>query len=441
MSCANQKGLLLLFITYQCSFWIVLKGGVFINSKPRFFVGVDSHKFLHTATVINIDTDKLLTFTFKNEPQFFDNALSKIIKVTKCKDVIFGLEDTASFGLHFSYYLIKFGFEVKSVDPTLASAYRSTLSNYHKSDEYDSFCVAKVLKDDYKHLPSFKYELIYSNIKLLVGIREQVVKHQSSDYLILHQQLAKVYPGYTKFFSNLKKRSALAFFKQYPAPRHLKGYNAETLRKEMLNYTRKFPVVRADKILTTVRNNPIPFIDEIVEGIIVELIKDIYNKEERLVTIEKQLEVAVEKSGYKLHSMPSIGIVTAAKIISEIGDINRFKNHHTLARYAGIAPTSVGSGGKNKELVSHGGNRELRSIFFYLSVGLILVTRYGKSRNEGIREYYLKKVSEGKTNTQALVLVMRWLVKVIYSMMKSKKEYVEMRISEEKKETSITKEQ
>ena len=374
--------------------------------------------------MLNQDTDKLVTFTFTNEPAYFEEALQKIKKVTKEQHVIFGLEDIYSFGLHFSYYLTNRNYDVKLVDPALASAYRKTLPNYHKSDEFDSLCVAKVLKDEYKRLPSFQHEVTHSNIKLVVNMREQVVKHQSANYIILHQQLMKVFPGYRKFFSTLKKRSALAFFKVFPSPRHLKGYSAEALSKEMRLHTTEFPVTRSKKILSIVRSNLIPFHDPIVEGVIVDIITDIYHKEERIASLEKQLEELIQITGYQLHSIPSVGIVTAAKLIAEIGNIHRFSNQRQLAKFAGISPTSVGSGGKNKELVSRGGNRELRATFFYLAVGMILVTRYGNSRNEVIRQYYLKKLSEGKTKTQALVCVMRKLVKIVYSLMKSQKEYV-----------------
>lgn len=401
------------------------KGGIFITQNPKFFVGIDSHKYLHTATVINQDTDILLTFTFKNEPQHYPHALQKIQKVIHNHSVIFGLEDTMSFGLHFSYYLQEYNYEVKQVDPALASGYRKSLPNYHKSDEFDSFCVAKVLRDEYKRIPTFKHEILFTNIRLLVNIREQVVKRQVANYLLLHQQLAKVYPGYRKFFSTTKKRGALAFFSHFPSPRYLKGYTAQELSQEMRQYTTQFRIATSTKILEIVRTNPIPFTDVIVESVIVELIREIYNNEDRMSVLEQQLEELLQQTGYQLDTIPSIGIVTAAKLVSEIGNIQRFTHHRQLAKYAGIAPTSAGSAGKKKEYASKGGNRELRAIFFYIAIGMIAVTNQGKARNENLRNYYLKKVAEGKTNTQALVCIMRRLVKIVYSLMKSQKAYIE----------------
>ena len=39
------------------------------------------------------------------------------------------------------------------------------------------------------------------------------------------------------------------------------------------------------------------------------------------------------------------------------------------------------------------------------------------------REYYERKMSEGKTPSQALVCIMRRLVNIVYGMMKHKSEY------------------
>ncbi len=411
---------------------------VFINNKPSFYIGIDPHKFIHTACVINYDTDKLLTFTFKNEPQYYDEALNKIIKVTKSKDIIFGLEDTQSSGLLFSYFLTKFGFDVKQVNPAMANAYRKSLPTYHKSDDYDAYCVAKVLKDNYKSLLSFKHELVYTNIKLLINVREQITKTQKNNYMTLHQQLSKVYPGYTKFFSLLKKRSALAFFLHFPAPRYLKGYNAESLSTKMREYTTRFPITKSEKILASVRSNPIPFVDEIVEEEIVEIINDIYLSEKRIDNLESKLVPLIEQTGYKLETIPGVKIVTAARLISEIGNINNFKNANQLAKYAGVSPISVGSGGKNKELVSKGGNRRLRGTLYFLAVGMIAVSVGKNPRNEVFRTYFLKRVAEGKTNSQALICIMRQLVRIIYSMMKNRSEWVELTLKDKENRKQLT---
>ena len=54
-----------------------------INNKPSFYIDVNTHKATHTVCIINVDTDKLITFTFKNEPRYYKKVIQKILNVTK----------------------------------------------------------------------------------------------------------------------------------------------------------------------------------------------------------------------------------------------------------------------------------------------------------------------------------------------------------------------
>ncbi len=394
-----------------------------IPNKPSFYIGIDSHKFTHTACVINYDTEKLLTFTFKNELQYFDEVLQKILSITKTKNIIFGLEDVNSFGLHFSQFLTDKQYLVKHVNPAFANAYRASLPNFHKSDMYDSFCVAKVLKDSYKELPSFQYEQVFSSIRLLSGQRTILAKQKATNYKLLHQQLEKVYPGYTQFFSSIHTRSGLSFFQHFPSQRYLKGYTKEKLVKEMKQHTKIFRITTAEKILHIVRVNKLPYHDVIVEETIIELVNDILVKEAKIERLEQLLEPLIKETGYQLQTIPGVSIATAAMLISHIGNIHRFKSERQLAKFCGIAPVSIGSGGKDFEQSSKGGNRQLRATFYFLAVGSITVNKEDTARHPMFRDYFLRKLLEGKSKSQAMVCIMRQLVKIIFSMMKNKTEW------------------
>lgn len=394
-------------------------------NKPQYYIGVDTHKYTHTACIINNDNDTLLTFDFKNQPQYFNEALKKIKEVTKYHLTIFGLEDTQSFGFLFSNYLNEKGYEVKQVNPALANAIRKAQIHYKKTDEYDSYCVAKVLRDDYKRLPSFQHEMLYENIRLLVSQRKHLARQRGKNFNTLHNYLAKVYPGYAEFFCNLQTRSALAFYHRFPSSKWLKGFNAEELSSEMKKHTKIFPKARAEKILSIIKRNPTPYGDEVIDGLIIEMIDDIYNKEERIIVLEDRLERLIEQTGYKLTTIPGVNIATAAEIISEIGDINRFKNDNKLAQHAGIAPKPIGSAGKNKEKHSKSGNRRLRATMHFLAVGMISTNIHKEAKQPYFRDYFLNKTQNGKTKQQALICIMRQLIRIIFSMMKHKTEWIQ----------------
>ncbi|SET94536.1 Transposase IS116/IS110/IS902 family protein [Enterocloster clostridioformis] len=101
-----------------------------------------------------------------------------------------------------------------------------------------------------------------------------------------------------------------------------------------------------------------------------------------------------------LMTMPGIDIVTAANILSEIGNIERFPNASKLAKFAGIAPVNFSSAGKGKDMCPKQGNRRLQAIFYFLAIQMVQVAPSGTARHPVFREYFQKKQEEGKNKQQ-----------------------------------------
>jgi hypothetical protein len=57
-----------------------------------------------------------------------------------------------------------------------------------------------------------------------------------------------------------------------------------------------------------------------------------------------------------------------------------------------------------------------------MAVSMVCV-KNGKPYQPVFREYFVRKISKGKTKSQALVSIMRRLVNIVYGMMKHKTAY------------------
>lgn len=86
-----------------------------------------------------------------------------------------------------------------------------------------------------------------------------------------------------------------------------------------------------------------------------------------------------------LTTMSGIDTITAAKMLSEIGNINRFPNADKLAKFAGISPVNFSSAGKGTDKPPKQGNRRLQAIFYFLAFQMILVSKNGVARNPVFR--------------------------------------------------------
>ncbi len=79
------------------------------------------------------------------------------------------------------------------------------------------------------------------------------------------------------------------------------------------------------------------------------------------------------------------------------------------------------------------GNRKLYDTFYNLAVQQVQVCKGSKiPRNPVFYTYYNQKLNEGKSKAQALLCIMRRLVRIIYGMMKNKTAYIMPDQSKEK---------
>ncbi len=394
------------------------------------YVGVDTHKAFHVAVVINFFNEKLGEITFDNKPATFGKMVSDVKKLCKKQGLtpVFGLEDVGGAGRSLAVHLVEKKETVKEVNPALGHAYRLSAPTTKKDDSYDALCVARALKDMLDTLPDANPNDVYWTLKQLVNRRSSVVKANAILQIQLHDHLKFHYPSYKKFFSEIDLPCALAFWEGYPSPHCLEGVSQEELRQFLLKNSHNVLSTKAvAKIKGLIESDGDTKRDlqETRDSIVKGIVKQIKFNNEQLESLESDIKSLLDTLGFKLDTMPGIGTVTAADIIAEIGDINRFPNADKLARFAGIAPVNFSSAGKGTDQKSKQGNRVLNSKLYFLAIQMVQThAKTKKPRNPVFYEYFKKKISEGKTKPQALTSIARQLVRIIYSMMKHKTEYI-----------------
>jgi len=391
------------------------------------YVGMDLHKDTHTAVLANCWNEKLDAITIENKPSEFIKLAKKIDKAAIRLNLspIYGLENAYGYGRSLAVWLIEKGYTVKDVNPSLAYDQRKSAPMMKKNDEHDAYCVATVLINQFHTLPDAKLEDNHWTLSQLVNRRDTLVKDGIRLKNGLHEQVSLAYPSYHKFFCDIDRKTALYFWKTYPSPKHLKNRSAEELTAELKEIANNFSKNKAQLIIDCVQNDGDTIRDyqESRDFITQSLARCLEQQKKELALVDSELERMLRYFDYQLTTIPGVNIATASKLIAEIGDVRRFSNADKLARYAGIAPIKFSSAGKGKEQSSKQGNRELHGLFYFLAVSMVTVPRTGKPNQPVFYAYYQRKISEGKTKSQALVCIMRRLVNIVYGMMKNKTEY------------------
>ena len=150
-----------------------------------------------------------------------------------------------------------------------------------------------------------------------------------------------------------------------------------------------------------------------------QFIEQIELLERQISDIEDYIAELLPNFNQTLSTINGIGSTLAAIFISEIGDVNRFDSPDKLAAFAGVDPSTNQSGEftGTKAKMSKRGSPYLRRAFFLAAVA-------GVIHNPALKALYDKKKSQGKHHLVAISAVMRKLVNIIYSVLKSNKPYV-----------------
>ena len=126
--------------------------------------------------------------------------------------------------------------------------------------------------------------------------------------------------------------------------------------------------------------------------------------------LERELLLLVRGLQPRLLKLPGVGPLTAAKLIAEIAGIERFRSEAKLARLAGIAPIPASSGALHRMRLHRGGNRQLNAAFHRIVVTQIRT-------HPPAQDYIARKITEGKTQREAIRCLKRHLVRTIHNTM------------------------
>ncbi|MEE1100505.1 MAG: IS110 family transposase [Agathobacter sp.] len=392
------------------------------------YVGIDLHKETNTAVMIDCYNNKLGEITFANRPADFPKLVTKVKKCnTDGKAVVYGLENAYGYGRPLAVWLIDKGYLVKDVNTAIShrqAKHRGAM--YRKSDSDDAEAIALATLNMLDKLPDACPNDAYWSLGQLVHRRDNIMKQRTRLVNQLHEQLCIAYPSYKQFFNDISRPTALYFWENYPSKKYLEGKTVEDLREKLLPVSHnKCSTKTCETILNAVAGDKVKYIkyqDE-RDMVTLSIVRDLQHYNKELDKVDEMLEKMYKDLGCTLTTIPGVNVITAVKILSEIGDIKRFSNANKLAQFAGIAPLHLSSSGKGKDLATKQGNRRLQATIYFLAIQMIQISSKGTPRHPAFRAYYEKRKAEGKSSQQALICISRRLISIIYGMLKSGTEY------------------
>ena len=373
-----------------------------------YFVGIDISKYKHDCFICT-ETGEVIesNLSFQNTNEGFNQFLNLLKSIDNSKEIRIGFEATGHYGMNLKLFLEKNGYSFMEFNPKLVKEFISgqTLRKT-KTDKKDAYQITKYLISvDYKPHPKQFYHK-YS-LKSLSRMREKCVKQRSYYEVALTNVLDHIFPEFKPFFNNNFSATSLFILAKYKSPEKIKNMkDYDSIRKASRG---KFTSAQFVKLKELARNT-IGASNEIFE---LEL--------ETLLTLRSQIDIEINKLENKIEeiikelnpptlSIRGIGYISCAGIISEYGDISRFKSADAMVAFAGIEPSISQSGTESHtgHMVKHGSG--------HLRYYLLNVADYVFLHEPIFTEFYYKKRNEGKSHQVALNHVAKKLIRIIYKL-------------------------
>ncbi|MCF8236434.1 MAG: IS110 family transposase [Bacteroidales bacterium] len=143
---------------------------------------------------------------------------------------------------------------------------------------------------------------------------------------------------------------------------------------------------------------------------------------EEILSTNRAIRQLSKKQVYKtnvnlLISVPGVGLLTAMILLTEVGDIKRFKNTDKLNAYLGLIPTTNSSGQKDKTgNITSRTNKLLRST--------IIESAWVAIRNDAALMLAFQKLIKRMESQNAIIRIAKKLVNRIVYVLREQKPYV-----------------
>lgn len=344
------------------------------------YIGVDTHKQQHMLGAVDEQGRTGKTLSIRNTPEGWATALSWSRQWEG--EHVWGIENSGSLGKGFAQFLLDQSEPlVYEISPQRTAQYRRRGRTQNKTDELDAQAITRLLVAESEDLPLARADDLSTELRVLSDHRDNLLKERTRLINRLRAQMLQLDPVYDEKSGPLTKDAGIIYCQ-----------NLELPDSDSLVQTRML--------------------------IIHQLCEQITRLNEEMAEIEKMLQQKVKESQTPLIEMSGIGDVIAARLIGELGCSPRIQSAAALAALAGISPVAVSSGSRCSYRLNRGGNRMLNRAFHMIALGQ-------RRCNPLARAYYAKKLSEGKTDREAMRCLKRQLVNVVYRLLRHKTQGIE----------------
>jgi len=328
-------------------------------------IGIDPHKGSHTAVVVDEHEQQLARVKVTAGRAQLTRLLSFARDYPQRR---WAVESADGLGLLVSRQLLEAGEDVVDVPATLAARVRvlgSGKASKNDANDAHAVAVAALRRNTVRPVEAqgetTVLRLLADRHKDLTGLRTQAVCR-------LHAVLRDLVPGGVGL--RMTATAAAQHISRLPAP-------ANPVERERQQIAR-------------------------------DLLADLDGHDTSIRDIKKRIRAAVTEHASSVSAIHGVGPVVAALIVGHTRDVRRFPTRHHFASYNGTAPIEASSGDHVRHRLNPRGNRQLNHALHMIAVSQLRRPTAG-------RDYYDKKIADGKSPKEAMRALRRRISDNVYA--------------------------
>ena len=386
-----------------------------------FIVGIDVAKRSHEVTVITSEGQVVQkAFSIRNNCMGYNLMMEKLRKLTNVKSqIVFAVESTAHYWLALYTRLRKDGYKAIVLNPIQTSAMREMSIRKTKTDSKDSFLIAELIRFGRYAQSNVAQDKLLA-LKELCRNRYYLVDMASDLKRKAIALIDRIFPEYETQFETIFCKSSIAVLKKYPTPKKLAHANLSKLTEILLDSSNgRFGEWKAQELKSLARDSfGVEDCEDIYSMLLLTMLDEIQSLTEKADELEKRISSLLKEFDSTITSVPGIGPILGACILSEIGDVTRFRSADKLTAYIGVDPSVNQSG----EYISDHAHMCKRGSP-YLRRAVWMASIVAVQRDPMFRAYYDKKAAQGLKYMNIIGHVTKKMTAVIFAILRDNKIY------------------
>jgi transposase len=400
----------------------------------KLFVGIDVSSKDLKVCIMDHEGVTLKTFTVDNNLHGAGHLRDQIIDLAdkySCQDIQIGMESTSVYSWHPAMFLN--GDEalknrqakVYTINAKLINKFKEAYEDLDKTDDIDAWIIADRLR--FGRLPkTLIMQEQYVALQRLTRMRYHLTHNLVREKQYFLQNLFFKCSAFTnEVESSVFGNAIMELFLEQFSIEEISSMDvsalADFLKEKGKN---RFPdperVARCIQKAARSSYRLSKCVEDSIDILLATSIEAIRSLKAQLKQLDRAIEKILDGIPNTLQTIPGIGPVFCAGILSEIGDINRFKDQASVAKYAGLTWRRRQSGDFEAEET-----KKIRSGNRYLRYYLVEAANSVKTYEPEFRSYYQKKYREvpKHQHKRALVLTARKLVRLIDTLLRNDQIY------------------